>query len=90
MMISTQKTATIGKVLALGLLVATLLAMLLSMAPAGAAVTSAKAYSWGANYHGELGNDTSGTISDAPVAVKNLTNVRNMDGGDYFTLATAE
>jgi hypothetical protein len=31
-----------------------------------------------------------GIVSDAPVGVKNLTNVRNMDGGDFFTLATAE
>jgi hypothetical protein len=29
-------------------------------------------------------------VADAPVAVKNLTNVRNMDRGDFFTVATAE
>ena len=43
----------------------------------------------GDNYPGQLGNGTSGadTASDIPVSVKNLSNVRSVDGGDGFTLA---
>jgi len=91
-MTSIQKTATIGKVLALGLLVAALLAMLLSMAAAGAATTSGKAFAWGYNEFGNLGNGASGAAADTdvPVAVKNLTGVRNIDGGFVHTLAVAQ
>ena len=66
--------------------------MALSAVPAGTAVTSAKAFSWGNNSYGQLGNGASGagTDSDEPVAVKNLTGVRNMDGGDGFALAATQ
>ena len=89
MMTSTENRATIGKALALAFLVASLLATLLSSAPAGADVVPAgNARSWGDNYFGQLGNGNTGTDSDVPVAVRNLLNVRNMDGGYEFTLAT--
>lgn len=57
------------------------------MAPAEAAVTSGKAYNWGYNYNGRIGNGTTGIVSDAPVGVKNSTHTRNTDGGYSFTLA---
>ncbi len=100
MMTSTEKTATISRLLALGLLLATLLAALLSAIPAGAAVASGKAFSWGSNQYGQLGINTDGQLgigtsgsdtgSDVPVAVQNLTNVRNLDGGYLFTLAATQ
>ena len=66
--------------------------MALSAVPAGAAVTSAKAFSWGNNSYGQLGNGASwsGTDSDVPVVVKNLTGVTNMDGGYEFTVAVTQ
>jgi alpha-tubulin suppressor-like RCC1 family protein len=86
---ATKNRTTMSKVLALGFLVAALLATLLSSAPAGADVVPAgNARAWGDNYFGQLGNGNTGTDSDVPVAVRNLLNVRNMDGGYEFTLAT--
>jgi regulator of chromosome condensation (RCC1) repeat-containing protein len=93
MITSIANRANIGKVIALGFLLAPLLAMVLSAAPpAGAAVSSGKAFSWGSNADGQLGNGTSGdgTDSDVPVAVKNLTTVKNIDGGPYFVLAATQ
>ncbi len=89
---STEYRATIGRVLALGFLLATLMAMLLSAAPADAAAPSGKAFAWGANYYGQLGNGTSGAGTDrnTPGAVKNLSNVKDIDGGFGFTLAATE
>jgi alpha-tubulin suppressor-like RCC1 family protein len=55
-----------------------------------AVLESGKARSWGWNFHGELGNGVTGNHSDVPVAVKNLTNVRNVDGGDHFSLAATQ
>ncbi len=57
-----------------------------------AVLDGGRARSWGSNYYGELGNGQSGdtTHSDVPVGVKNLTNVRNMDGGYGFILAATE
>lgn len=81
MITSTENRATIGRVMVLGLL----LAMLLPAAPAGAAAPLGKAFSWGYNEDGQLGN--SGTDSDVPVTVRNLSNVKNIDGGNAFTLA---
>ncbi len=81
MIYSTQNRATIGKVLALGLLLAVLLAMALSSTPAGAAVTSSKAYAWGDNYFGQLGNDASGTGTNIPGAVHNLSGVKGVKAG---------
>jgi alpha-tubulin suppressor-like RCC1 family protein len=52
-----------------------------------AALESGRARSWGDNSSGELGNGNTGTDSDVPVGVKNLTTVRNLDGGYDFTLA---
>jgi hypothetical protein len=52
-----QNRATIGKVMILGFLLATLMTIVLSAAPpAGAAVPSGKAYGWGYNNDGQLGN----------------------------------
>ena len=55
-----------------------------------AVLESGKVRSWGHNEFGQLGNGASGpgAHSSLPVGVKNLTNVRNVDGGDHFTLAT--
>jgi alpha-tubulin suppressor-like RCC1 family protein len=45
------------------------------------------ARSWGNNRYGQLGDGTSYSLKYAPGAVKTLTNVKNIDGGRYFTLA---
>jgi hypothetical protein len=42
------------------------------------------------DYHGELGNGDIPTDSDVPVAVTNLTNVKNIDGGEAFALAAIQ
>jgi alpha-tubulin suppressor-like RCC1 family protein len=55
-----------------------------------AVLESGRVRSWGWSFHGELGNGITGSHSDIPVAVKNLTNVRNVDGGDHFTLAATQ
>ena len=46
-----------------------------------------RARSWGDNSRGQLGTAITGPDSDVPVAVRNLSNVKNIDGGDTFTLA---
>jgi alpha-tubulin suppressor-like RCC1 family protein len=82
-------TTTIG-VLALGLLVATLLATLLPSAPAGADVVPAgNARSWGDNYFGQLGNGASGTDTgrNLPGAVKNLSGAKSTKAGCAHGLA---
>jgi hypothetical protein len=48
---------------------------------------SGRARSWGENYSGEVGIGTPGSGTDVLVAVKNLNNLRNFDGGYEFTLA---
>jgi hypothetical protein len=53
---ATEYRKTIGKVLVIGLLLATLLAMLLSATPAGAMVTPDKAFARGHSPSGQLGN----------------------------------
>ena len=55
-----------------------------------AVLESGRVRSWGYGYYGELGNGASGpgVYSDVPVAVKNLPNAKNVDGGYMFTLAT--
>ena len=94
MITTTQNGITIGKAVALGFLLAALIAMVLSAAApsAGTAEPSGKAFGWGTNDYGELGNGASGpnVYSDVPVAVKNLTNVKNIDGSNGFTLATTQ
>jgi len=85
-----KHSASTAKVMAIGLLLTTLLAMAISPTPAGAAVTSGKAYDWGDNYFGQLGNGNTGTDSDVPVAVKNLSNVKNVDGGYEFSVAATQ
>lgn len=57
-----------------------------------AVLKSGKVRSWGYNYYGELGNGTSGdgTDTNTPGAVKNLSNVKSIDGGNSFTLAATE
>jgi len=75
--------------MAIGLLLATLLAVLLSSGPAGALVTSAKAFSWGYNEYGQLGNDTHGpgTETNTPGPVSNLTGVKSVKAGCLHGLA---
>jgi len=57
-----------------------------------AVLESGRARSWGFNFYGQLGNGTNGdgTESDVPVSAKNLTNVKNIDGGHYFSLAVTQ
>jgi hypothetical protein len=82
---------TTSRVMALGLLLATLIAMLLPPASAGAGVVPAgTARSWDDNTYGQLGNGNTGTDSDVWVGVKDLPNVKNIDGGYEFTLATTQ
>jgi regulator of chromosome condensation (RCC1) repeat-containing protein len=89
MITSARNRATVGRVVALGLLLAALLAMLLSAAPAGAAAPPGKALSWGSNYYGTLGNGTSGpgTERNVPVAVRNLEGVKSVQAGGFHSLA---
>ncbi len=85
-----SRVAAGNKMQALGVLLTALLVMALSAASAGAATAPGKAFAWGHDEEGQLGNGASGpgAQSSLPVGVENLTNVRNVDGGDYFTLAT--
>jgi alpha-tubulin suppressor-like RCC1 family protein len=79
----------VGKVSALGLLVALLLALSVSGAatrPADAAASSSKAFSWGYNQDGELGNGTT-TNTNTPGTVSNLTNVKSVKAGCSHGLA---
>jgi alpha-tubulin suppressor-like RCC1 family protein len=57
-----------------------------------AILQSGRARSWGANTYGQLGNGASGSAanSDVPVGIKNLTTVKNIDGGYIHTLAATE
>ncbi len=85
-----QNRATIGKVMILGFLLATLMTIVLSAAPpAGAAVPSGKAYGWGYNNDGQLGNGTSGvcTYVEFPGAIKNLTGAKSVKAGCDHGLA---
>lgn len=89
MNISTDNNRKIGKTLAVGFPLATLLVMALSADPAGAAVTSAKAFSWGNNSYSQLGNGTYGpaTATNTPGAVSNLSDVRSVKDGCSHSLA---
>ena len=88
----TKHGATVGKAMVLGLLMATLLAIALSSVPAGAAVTSGKAFAWGYNEFGHLGNGTHGlgTEKNLPGAVGNLTGVKSVKAGGDHGLALKE
>lgn len=55
-----------------------------------AVLESGEARSWGYNEYGQLGIGTTGDSVNVAVAVKNLTNVKNMDGGHYFSLAATK
>ena len=92
MITAIQNRTKIGKVMAVGLLLATLLTMALASAPAGAAVTSGKAYAWGYNGSGQLGNDTSGIGTDrsTPGAVSNITGVKSVKAGSSHGIALKE
>jgi alpha-tubulin suppressor-like RCC1 family protein len=84
-----NRTRTIG-VLALGLLVAALLATLLSSASAGADVVPAgNARSWGDNYFGQLGNGSGGTDTGRtiPGAVRYIDGVESTKAGCAHGLA---
>jgi hypothetical protein len=88
MITSTENRTTIGRVPALYFLLAAPIAMVLSVAPPTSAATpSGKAFAWGDNAYGALGDSTE---SDVPVAVKILTNVKTIDGGYFFTLAATQ
>ncbi len=75
--------------MAFGYLIATLLmAMVLSAAPTGAAVPSGKAFGWGTNDYGELGN---GTFDNSAVPVKvRIGNVKAIAVGYSHSLALKE
>ncbi len=51
---------------------------------------SGRVRSCGYNLYGELGNGASGSGTEIPVAVKNLSNVISIDGGEELTLATTQ
>ena|SRR3712207_1885317 len=87
MIASTENRAMIGKVMSLSFLLATLVAMLLAAPPAGAAALPGKAFSWGLNDYGQLGNGNTGTNSNVPVAVQNLTGVKSVKAGGRHGLA---
>jgi len=71
------------KALALGLLLAALIASLLAARPAAAATG---AVAWGSNNFGELGNGTN-TDSNVPVSVSNLGDIKSVEGGCFHSLA---
>jgi alpha-tubulin suppressor-like RCC1 family protein len=91
MITSIQNRATLGEVMVLGFLLATLLmTMVLSAAaPAGAAVPSGKAFAWGSNFYGQLGT-TNKTSRSTPGAVFGLSNVKFISGGAAHSLAILE
>ena len=70
-------------VMALGLLLGALLS---TGTPASAATTSGKAYAWGDNTYGQLGNGTNDP-KDVPVQVKKLTDVKAISAGCDHNLA---
>jgi len=97
MIASTQNTATTGKSLALAVLLAALVAsLMLAAKPAhGLALLEGGDHdglvrAWGDNIYGQLGNGNTGTDSDVSGGVKDLPNVKNIDGGYEFTLATTQ
>jgi hypothetical protein len=52
-----------------------------------AVLESGRARSWGDNSRGQLGTGRTGPDSDVPIGIRNLTNVKNIDGGFEFALA---
>jgi alpha-tubulin suppressor-like RCC1 family protein len=92
MITTTQNRTKIGKVMAVGLLVATLLAMVLASTRADAAVSAGSALAWGDNFFGQLGNDThgEGTNTNIPVAVRNISGVKSVKAGCAHGLALKE
>jgi alpha-tubulin suppressor-like RCC1 family protein len=62
---------------------------LLAAAPAIAAVPLGKAFGWGSNQYGQLGNGSSGpgTAANLPVAVRDLSGVRSVKAGCNHGLA---
>jgi len=72
----------------LSLLLATLMvALVSSTAPAGAAVPSGKAFAWGTNGEGQLGNNATGTNGSTPGQVPYLKGVRSVSAGCAHALA---
>lgn len=51
---------------------------------------SGQAFAWGYNSKGQLGLGGTAPIINVPVVVKNLANVKNIDGGEEFTLAATK
>jgi alpha-tubulin suppressor-like RCC1 family protein len=78
-----------GRVMALGLLVAALLVVALSMSPAHAAVSAGDVYAWGANAYGKLGIGQTGA-RNTPVAVSNIMGVKSVKAGCDHALALKE
>jgi len=52
-----------------------------------AVLESGGARSWGDNSRGQLGTGRTGPDRDVPAGIRNLTNVKNIDGGFEFALA---
>ena len=90
MITSIQNRATTGKLLALAVLLATILAMQLSTAPAGAAVTSGQAFAWGNDYYGQLGDGAAGPDTNLPGGVSNLAGAKSVKAGCSHGLALKE
>ena len=84
---SIKNKASMTKVMALGLLLATLLVVALSVGPAGAVATPGKASAWGDNDKGQLGNGRSGAARNIPKAVSNIGGVKSVKAGCYHSLA---
>jgi hypothetical protein len=53
-------------------------------------LASGRDRSWGDNSRGQLGTGSTGSDSDVPVAIRNLANVKNVDGGYEFALAAVQ
>jgi hypothetical protein len=69
-MISWKKNpATLGKLMIFGLLLASLLIATFSAGIAGAAVSPGRAFAWGDNSYGKLGNGLTGGAKNVPAAV---------------------
>lgn len=92
MMTSTETTTKTNYYFfrALAVLAALALAMSLSVQaakPPDAAPPSGRAFAWGANYNGELGNGNAGADKNVPVAVKKLKGVKSVEAGCDHGLA---
>jgi alpha-tubulin suppressor-like RCC1 family protein len=74
----------------LSVLLAALLLMALSAASAGAAMAPGKAFAWGYDEKGQLGNGAAGPNTNVPRAVSNLSGVKSVKAGCDHALALKE